>query len=602
MILLHAARYKIACVFWAIALSSCWAAQLRAVVIAGPYPNVATTIAPADDPGWRNVGTGPYSNVYLGNGWVLEAYHCHVAAGSTDSATIDGTYYTGVSGSGIRLTDPFSQTPTDLYLFRINPNPVSGYPSLPSLAISSSNSSYTTTATSPGLGTVMTGIGNGYGRQTNSTSWNSAWVEGGTPATYFGYKLTASYGPKRWGQNELSGKDIYLSMGTFLTVPLGNVVALQMYFDKPGSVNSVGDTEFQLAGGDSGGGLFVKDSNNVWNLAGILEAAGGVSGQPGVAYQTVVYGDNTMNSDISYATDLSYYRNQIVAEVKVFQISTILNDPTAAIGPDWKSIQLVGNGGFGAATGAWSLPIDTNVFNFTVNSGANTVEILPGTGTATGIISGNGGLIKEGAGGTLILSAANTYHGPTTINAGVLQIAGGNDRLPAGTALTLANVGGAALDINNFAQTLGTLSGGGALGGDVMLGSGTLTVGDASSSIYSGAISGVNGNFIKTGSGTLTLNGANTYTGNTTVLDGGLNVGILNTPAATVSVLGAGSALTATSIVADTLSIGSGGEASAFIPALTLLSATVVPEPSTWMLLLLGAIGLGAVRWLRCEK
>ena len=56
-----------------------------------------------------------------------------------------------------------------------------------------------------------------------------------------------------------------------------------------------------------------------------------------------------------------------------------------------------------------------------------------------------------------------------------------------------------------------------------MLGSGTLTAGDASSTTLAAAISG-SGGFIKQGSGMLTLTGANTFTGGTTVNAGTLVV------------------------------------------------------------------------------
>ena len=54
--------------------------------------------------------------------------------------------------------------------------------------------------------------------------------------------------------------------------------------------------------------------------------------------------------------------------------------------------------------------------------------------------------------------------------------------------------------------------------GKVTLGSGTLTVGDATSTLYTGVISGTLGNLVKQGCGTLTLTGNSTYTGTTTVM------------------------------------------------------------------------------------
>ena len=71
---------------------------------------------------------------------------------------------------------------------------------------------------------------------------------------------------------------------------------------------------------------------------------------------------------------------------------------------------------------------------------------------------------KAGA-GTLTLSQANTYTGTTTVNAGVLSVAGGNAIVDSGNVV-LANTAGVALDIAGN-ETIGSLSGGGAAGGNV---------------------------------------------------------------------------------------------------------------------------------------
>jgi outer membrane autotransporter protein len=123
--------------------------------------------------------------------------------------------------------------------------------------------------------------------------------------------------------------------------------------------------------------------------------------------------------------------------------------------------------------------------------------------------------------GTTILTGANTYSGATTISGGTLQ-AGAANTLSGSSAVTLANTAGATLDLNNFSQTIGSLAGGGTTGGDVTLGSGTLTAGgNNSSTSFGGVISGT-GALSKTGVGNLILTGANTYTGGTTVTAGTL--------------------------------------------------------------------------------
>jgi autotransporter-associated beta strand protein len=94
---------------------------------------------------------------------------------------------------------------------------------------------------------------------------------------------------------------------------------------------------------------------------------------------------------------------------------------------------------------------------------------------------------------------------------------------------------------------------------------------------------------IKTGPGTLILSGSLSYTGDTTVLAGTLEVGNLLRSGYNVSVLGTGSVLNASSIVANSLTISS-------------ISAAAVPEPSSIILLILGGLGITGYCWHRKQK
>ena len=104
-------------------------------------------------------------------------------------------------------------------------------------------------------------------------------------------------------------------------------------------------------------------------------------------------------------------------------------------------------------------------------------------GTFSGVVSGGGTLVKEGA-GSLTLTGANTYGGGTVIAAGTLR----------GDTASLQ--------------------------GDI-LNQGILTFDQSEDGTFGGAVSGA-GSLIKGGTGTLTLTGANTYGGGTTILDGTL--------------------------------------------------------------------------------
>jgi autotransporter-associated beta strand protein len=148
--------------------------------------------------------------------------------------------------------------------------------------------------------------------------------------------------------------------------------------------------------------------------------------------------------------------------------------------------------------------------------------------TVSDAISGSGSLTQAGP-GMLILRGANSYTGGTIVNAGILQ-AGAAGVLPSGGALTVN--GGATFDLNGDGQTVGALSGSGA----ITLGPGVLSAGDDTGSTFSGVISG-GGSLVKEGSGTLVLSGSNTFTGGTTIHTGILQIGLDNALATTGAVV-----------------------------------------------------------------
>jgi autotransporter-associated beta strand protein len=159
----------------------------------------------------------------------------------------------------------------------------------------------------------------------------------------------------------------------------------------------------------------------------------------------------------------------------------------------------------------------------------------------------NGGFTKKGD-GVLQLSAANPYAISTTVSAGILKaniasVANTSGAFGNNSDIALANFAGAALDITGFNTQVGSLTGGGPLGGNVTLGAAVLTIGgDTSPAAYAGVISGT-GALTKTGGGTQILSGANTYTGITSVNGGTLlldaNAGG-SLPAASALTLGGG--------------------------------------------------------------
>lgn|GEM_PF-4187354 len=176
---------------------------------------------------------------------------------------------------------------------------------------------------------------------------------------------------------------------------------------------------------------------------------------------------------------------------------------------------------------------DLDGFNERIGSLAGSGSVLLGAGTLTtgdaastafsGVISGSGGLVKEGQ-GTFTLSGASTYTGPTTVNSGTLSLTGGANRLAPATRMTVAT--GATLALNGNNQQVSGLAG----GGTASLGSATLTIegsGPADDATFSGSITGTGG-LVKSGTSTQALTGIHSYTGDTLIHGGTLLIGANN--------------------------------------------------------------------------
>jgi autotransporter-associated beta strand protein len=167
--------------------------------------------------------------------------------------------------------------------------------------------------------------------------------------------------------------------------------------------------------------------------------------------------------------------------------------------------------------------------NFTLNdSTRNTIDAAGNNSTFSGVFSdkagskGNIRFINTGAPGAITaLIGQSTYSGRTFIfNNATLQI-GAENALPASTELIIESNG--RFSLSGFNQTVSLLLG----SGTIELGSGTFTVNRNSSptsfSLSSAAISGT-GNLIKDGAFTQSFNGALTFTGDTIVKKGTLNL------------------------------------------------------------------------------
>lgn len=287
----------VSAIFFAAALPA------AAVVVAGTTGN---TTAPGDDPGWANIGSSnSASAVYLGNRWVLTAYH--VNAAGNFPVVFGSTAYT-VSGPVTRLNNNGTSgmsAQTDLILFQINADP-----GLPSLSIS---------AAAPVLGNDLVMIGNGRNRLASRTFWqvtmnsggnNDVWTETTGAHNVEGFKWDGTSASKRWGTNDAE-------ILSNVSYGLGDVRSIVTFFDDDPTGRP---NEAQAMVGDSGGGVFFKNGAQ-WELSGIMVAAG-TFGNP-------TYFDNepadiaAFGQHATVVADLSFYRTQI--------LGIMVPEPSAAL-------------------------------------------------------------------------------------------------------------------------------------------------------------------------------------------------------------------------------------------------------------------------------
>jgi autotransporter-associated beta strand protein len=187
------------------------------------------------------------------------------------------------------------------------------------------------------------------------------------------------------------------------------------------------------------------------------------------------------------------------------------------------NVTIGGNVQFGDSTGTGNLTLSG-----TVNLGASTrtLTISNVKTRIDGVISGSGGLTKEGT-GTLRLTAANTYTGTTTLSGGTLRIdnagalgSGNFVQTSGGTLLEVAATGTITntMSIYNVSFTESVT-----LTGAKTLNNATITVETGDTVTEQGVLSG-DGGLTKEGGGEYILNGSanNTYSGATEVNAGSL--------------------------------------------------------------------------------
>ncbi|MDQ8208668.1 autotransporter-associated beta strand repeat-containing protein [Coraliomargarita sp. SDUM461003] len=366
-----------------------------------------------------------------------------------------------------------------------------------------------------------------------------------------------------WGSNPFPNAidavaDVSIDQANPQTVDLNQAITVgTLNFEDNGA--TTGNSTFNIAAGTGGSLIFQTSSGN----ASVSLTAPSTARRPKVT----ISADMVVNSNTTFDTTSSGSTS------KEFVLSGDLSG-SASITKSGSKGRLRVSGDNSAFTGNWILEggVSTSYFqisadnslgavpvtatnNIIVNN-TNTIEFGSGTYTIhenrnilvnsgtlrvgpsvwnsyvtiAGDISGAGGVARvtdKGAGAYIQLSGNNTYTGKTSVTSGALRAGsttafGVDSEVVMGTG-TYDKHG--VLDLNDFDNSIGSLSGGNATKGLVDLGTATLTTGSNDMSTnYAGVIYGTGG-VTKVGTGTMTLDGENTYTGATTVTEGSLALG-----------------------------------------------------------------------------
>ncbi|WP_395741000.1 autotransporter-associated beta strand repeat-containing protein [Prosthecobacter sp.] len=312
--------------------------------------------------------------------------------------------------------------------------------------------------------------------------------------------------------------------------------------------NTQNNTMTPVIGDNSGATAITKSGTGTWVVAGANSYTGVTTVSGGVlAVSSLANGGS--NSNIGAATNAA---SNLVLNGGTLQYTgaAVSTDRLFSVGTSGGTIDSSGTGAVNFAnTGSMGFngQLGLRILTLTgTNTGANTIAAVIGDNT------GATSLTKTGT-GTWVLTGANSYSNPTTINGGVLSVAllangvsnsniGASGNVASNLVLnggTLQYTGGAVSTDRLFSVGTGggtidssgtggiNFTNGGSMG-FVASGTRTLTLtGSYTGTNIINAVIGNNGNntsLTVSGAGTWTMNGSNTYSGVTTINGGVLNV------------------------------------------------------------------------------
>lgn len=358
-----------------------------------------------------------------------------------------------------------------------------------------------------------------------------------------------------------------------------NLLTFANVISGSGSVSQVGTGETVLTGANtytggttiSAGSLRITSDGNLGDVTGGLTFTGGTlaTGADIASARTVALnGTGTLSTDAGTTFTLGGVVSGNGGLTKVGGGTLVLagtNTYAGGTSIDGGEVRIASDANLGASAGALSFAGGT--LHTTADIAMNRAVALGGTATfltdagttltQSGLVAGNGALVKTGN-GTLVLAGNDSYGGGTTIAAGILQV--GNGGASGSVVGNVTNNGAIAFDRSDTAAFAGVVSGTGMLAqngngttvltgantytGGTTIGGGTLQLGDGGTggSIvgnvanggalvfnrsdevdFAGVISG-SGDVVQAGTGNTVFDGAQTYTGATSVEAGRLSI------------------------------------------------------------------------------
>lgn len=228
---------------------------------------------PPDFPYWEHVTQRRYEGptvIYLGAGWALTARH--VGRGEI---LLKGRIIRPKRFSRHTLLNADGRA-ADAMVFELDRE--TELPDLPILPIATAP---------PKVGEEVLMIG--FGRLRNGR------IDWGDPENPRAAYTWTARGEKRWGTNRVEFNGVWQPQNRWLTR------SIVTRFD-PTDFDMATEHEASAALGDSGGAIFAKQDGE-WRLAGLITSISNLAGRPD---QTTELGD------LTYAADLSSYRNEIL--------------------------------------------------------------------------------------------------------------------------------------------------------------------------------------------------------------------------------------------------------------------------------------------------